>query len=374
MKPTDFSTLALLVPLLFAQQEPRSGALERVAPGQEQDQVDDPAEVFARDFDRDQWRERLGVADLERREQNFDALVRRAALDPLARTFLEDLAHDSKNGELAWTARLALRELGRPRFALGHPAFDFFSTDPFGRSGKLEEMLRGLSRDGLFPPGVAQGPSGGQGGGQGGRGSSSSRSVHVEQTDQGARVVVTEDVDGQKQERVYEGKDLDEILAANPELKKDLGGLHIRGPRGSPFDFDLDLGLPEARHPRDPFETLPWLDEPQKPTRPVRMDKLGVIVQPLTPEHAAELGLEPGEGLFVERSATGTFAHLLGIGTGDVLIAIDGQRLQTLEDVGRIMQARDPKSPLSVTWIDELGQRHEKTWQPDSGTPTEPKK
>jgi len=371
MMPTDFSTLAVLVPLLFhAQQEPRSGALERVAPGQEQDQVDDPAEVFARDFDRDQWREHLAVADLERREQNFDALVRRAALDPVARTFLEDLARDPKNGELAWTARLALRELGRPRFSQGHPAFDFFSTDPFGRSGKLEEMLRGLSRDGLFPPGVAQGLSGGQGG----AGSSSSRSVHVEQTDQGARVVVSEDVDGEKQERVYEGKNLDEILAANPELKKDLGGLHIRGTLGAPFDFDMDFGLPEARHPRDAFEALPWLDEPQKPTRPLRTDKLGVIVQPLTPEHAAELGLEKGEGLFVERSATGTFAHLLGIGTGDVLLEIDGQRLQALEDVGRIMQARDPKSPLRVTWIDELGQRHEKTWQPDSGSPTEPKR
>src|SRR5262245_16813915 len=102
MKPTEISLGALMALIPFAStlfhgqdpQDPRPTPLQRVAPNTGGDR--DLAQVFSRDFDRDRWRELLATPDLDQREEHFEALVRRAGLDPLARAFLEDLARDPK--------------------------------------------------------------------------------------------------------------------------------------------------------------------------------------------------------------------------------------------------------------------------------------
>src|SRR5262245_48478216 len=139
MKPTETQLTALvaLLPLaagLFQGHEPQdpaqapkgTGALQRIAPAQEPEEQT-PGQMLTRNFDRERWRELLNASDLERRERSFDLVVKRAGFDPNARAFLEELARDPQNGELAWTARLALRELGRARFPLTQP---FAGFDP----------------------------------------------------------------------------------------------------------------------------------------------------------------------------------------------------------------------------------------------------
>jgi len=358
MKPIPHAIGFLALVPFFQQTAPDpSGPLQRIPP-QDESEERDLSGLFAREFNAQRWRELLATPDLDRREEYLDTLLKRAGLDPAARAFLEDLAKDPKGGELAWTARLALRQLGRARFPLQDP----FSADPFGRAGQLEEMLRDfMSQDDwnffqiqphkLGDPLKALRGQGSQG-----------RSVHFEQNERGARVEITEERDGQPEVRTYEGATLDEILAQNPELEDELGDLAVRVQPGAPLGLDFHLGPRNQGRGVPPAPFGNDLRERQQPAQPLRTDKLGVIVRPLTPEHRRELGLEEGQGLYVERSANGTFAHLLGIGSGDVLLEIDGQSVGTEDELGNLMAKHAADAPLTVTWIDELGQRRTKTW------------
>lgn len=340
---------------------PQAGGLQRVMP---QEGADDPGEdLFAKAFEPERWRARLTTSDLDRRERAYEALLQRAGFDPSARLFLEELARDPDAGELGWTARLALRELGRPTFRAGGgrlPGGLLRGQNP------LEDLMQGLMRrDDAFPfgaPFVAPAP--GQGGGSR---AFSGRSIHLQQENGHTVLEVVEQVDGQEQRTRYEGESLDAILQANPELEKELGGLQLRIGGAAPLDLDLDLapGLRDLLGGRGGQLGLPAT--PQRPTQPVTTEKFGIIAQPLTDEHATELGLDGG--LFVERTAPGTYAHLLGIGTGDVLVEIEGQPVRSVEDVGRVMAAHDPEGSIRATWIDELGQRRSGAWPPDRSTP-----
>jgi hypothetical protein len=324
--------------------------LTRVAPTQE------PLDVFAREFRRDAWRAALLEPDLDRREENLDALLSRARLDPVARAFVEELARDPEAGELAWTARLALRELGRARFQAVAP---LFGADPLGMSGRMDEMLQQFL-NGSMPGQNLRAPRTPLG-----LESLGGRSVRVQQTDKGAKVEIVEEVDGKEERRTFEGASLQEILAANPELARDLGGLSLRVPPGQALDFGL--GLPGAGRARGaaPEADGRTFATPLAPRAkaPILTDKLGVIVQPLTEAHAAELGLAGGQGLYVERVQAGCYAELLGVGSGDVLLELDGTVLKSPEDIERAMKARKSDAELELAWLDEQGKRHQETWK-----------
>lgn len=324
--------------------------LTRVAPNQE------PLDIFAREFRREDWRAALEERDLDQREQHFGALLARARLDPVARAFVEELARDPAGGELAWTARLALRELGRARFQVAPP---LFGADPLGMTGRMDEMLQ-------------QFLSGGQPGQLGrnprlpglGRESLGGRRVHVQQSEQGAKVELIEEVDGKEERRTFEGASLQEILAANPELERDLGGLSLRLSPGQSIDFGL--GLPGGARARAGAQsdgrTFATPIAP-KSKAPILTDKLGVIVQALTDAQVAELGLVDGQGLYVERSQPGSYADLLGVGAGDVLLELDGTTLKSPDDIERAMKARKAEADLTLVWLDGKGVRQQETWK-----------
>jgi hypothetical protein len=165
MKPTTISwrvvaVLACCAPFLASSSAASSQDARKPAPGGnlhplDPDEVHDPNDLkdaFSRDFDRDRWEERLRQEDLDQRERSLDALLKRAHVDPIARAFLEELAKDPKGGELAWTARLALRELGRPNFA-----WQGFQpgADPLGSARRMQEWMDQLFDQqgfGLRPP------------------------------------------------------------------------------------------------------------------------------------------------------------------------------------------------------------------------------
>jgi hypothetical protein len=323
--------------------------LERVAPSTEEGEG--LTRLLARNFEREAWRARLLEVDLERRERGFELLVQRARLDPVARAFVEELASDPKGGELAWTARLARRALGPVSFPL---RATLPGSDPLRSAARRHALLNDLlaASGGLHPPG-ARGPA---------ARSAVQRSVHVTQGPDGARVAVTEVVAGVPKSRVYEGESLQAILAETPELERELGGLELRSASGAVLELRLPLPTGDPARAAEP--RVAQALQPQSRSRPILTDRLGVIVHPLQSARARALGLEAGVGLEVERTYPGTYAQLLGVGAGSVLIALDGLELAAAEDIERAMAARKESDPLRLVWLDELGQRQERTWQP----------
>jgi PDZ domain-containing protein len=329
------------------QEKPESGLLRKLDPSATGEDPARPDDLFARDFDAAVWRRRLTEPDLARREKSYDALQRRARLDPMARAFLEELAGDDAGGELAWTARLALRELGRARFPLqGMPSSPFglepYPTDPFGGMQRMQGLMNELFAHEGLGRGLPRAPGAG-------------RSLRLEQRDGRAVITITETIDGQDSTRRYEGASVAEILAEHPELEPELDGLRLVAPE----DVRRFPGL-EA--PSVPLA-------PQARSRPLRTDRLGVVVQPLAAARARELGLESG-GLRVERTVPGSYAQLIGVDAGDVLLELDGKAVASGEDIEARMKARGADDALTLVWLDELGQRHERTWRaPEPASP-----
>jgi hypothetical protein len=360
--------LASLIGPALAQES--SGALRKVPPAADGETPEESlSRVFSREFDPEEWRRLLATADLDRREKNLDQLLTRARVDPLARAFLEELARDGEHPDLAWTARLALRELGRAPQAFSPLAPLFgglggFASDPFQLHGRMEEMLRDLwSEHGgmgflLRPPQVpgTQTPP-----------RSSQRSVEVTQDKDGARVVIEEWVDGKEQRREYRDSSLEALLEKNPELARELesGGVFL-GPSQGELDLRFDLGQRQGGRWSWPFRQLEpppaGQTEPLQRSRPVRTDVLGVMVRPVSAERAKELGLADGLGLIVRDAYPGTYAHLLGVRAGDVLLQLDGVELRDADDIGRVMGSRSSDQDLTLVWIDQLGQRQARTW------------
>lgn len=343
----------------------QQGNLRRLAPGAE---VRDPKslqDLFDRDFDRQRWQERLQEKDLDQRERNLAAIVKRASLDPVARAFLEERARDPQGGELAWTARLALRELGRSSFSLegysASPLTSPLASDPFAAIQHMQQVVKEMfTQDGLgltLQRRDAASPA---------RPAPAARSLRIQQDADGALVRITEGANGSARTRSYPGASLEEILHQNPELERDLQGFQLRIAPGTPIDlrFDLGRGAPEGRGERLGGSGATGLPlEPQGISAPILTDRLGVVVRPVGAERAKELGLQE-TGLLVERTVPGTYAHLLGVLPGDVLLELDGTALVTGEDIERSMHTRRPEAPLTLEWLDELGQRQHKTWQP----------
>lgn len=353
----------------FAQQ----GNLRRVDPGAEASDPRGFRDLFDRDFDRQRWQERLLEKDLDQRERNLAALLKRASLDPVARAFLEERARDPQGGELAWTARLALRELGRSSFPVqgfsGGPPPGPLAGDPFSAIQHLEEAVKEMfTQDGLdLAPrdprgGTARAPS--------------RRNVRIQQDASGAVVRITESVNGTARTRSYPGASLEDILRQYPELEGDLDGFQLRIAPGTPIDFRFGLdgrGVGGRSEPlAGPNPMVPPL-EPQGLSAPILTDRLGVVVRPVGAEQAKELGLKE-TGLLVERTVPGTYAHLLGVQPGDVLLELDGVPLATGEDIERGMRTRRPDAPLTLEWFDELGQRQLKTWQSSDPKPDDGKR
>ncbi len=211
---------------------------------------------------------RLTVADLDAREAAFDEIARRAAQDSEVRRELRELANDTADPDLAFTARLALRESdrlstwGRVGSGFGGRALqtpndpfdsmrrqmesifgsdpfanDFFTNDPFfsrpfgGRNGTLRldpfagggDPFENLQRrvDEIRKQFEAS---------RGGRqrhvdpdvdvdSQSVRSSISMSMTPGGVRVEVTEDDGTGPSTEVYEAESLDALLEAHPELK-----------------------------------------------------------------------------------------------------------------------------------------------------------
>lgn len=338
----------------------------------------------AASFDSVLWRERLQQKDLESRERDFDKLVAEAKNNDAARTELEGWAKDDSNPDLAWTSRLALREIGQRANEsrgglqrLGTPGFPRgLGADDFGdlrsrfddlqqRFGGLDSMFDdlqqeldrlgvgawpGMPRAGAVPPGAS--------------GQSQAQSYSLQMTPDGVKVEVSEDVNGKRETKTYTAKSLDELYEAHPELRDQFGArVHVFGNRASPFGNRRD----------DFFATPRGLGDPNsmRPARPLqgglRTDILGVMIQKPSDDDVKTRKLDAGVGLKVESIEPGSLAEKIGVMKGDVLVELNGQSLKSAEDVRDTLAARHDDQDVNVTVVDDAGKRRSLTWRAKAG-------
>lgn len=348
----------------FAQesQSDRGGTLRKVA--------------AADAFDREAWRERLTDPDLDRREEGFGELVRAARGDREAQEALREWARGT--GELAWTARLALREAERASDRL-RPRRPGMDLGPFGgldvfRSGadpfedarrRMEELLEEL---GTRDPLAGMAPF------LGGRSESRSHSMRV--TPEGVEVEIEETGDdGETTRKTYRAESLEELYAAHPELRQRLDVDVQEGPFGAFPGFGDPFGrlrrpLVPDRLERAPLEGGLFDGEPLERSdrlrkaddEVTRTDVLGVyLAEPSDAElrsGADDLGPE------VQSVVGGTIASALGLGPGDVLLSLNGVRLLSVEDVRRALGERLEDEDVTLRLRTAAGDVVTRVWSP----------
>lgn len=302
----------------------------------------DPVPV---NFERGHWIEGLQVEDLDRREANLAGLIDLALVDPAARGLIDELVAGS--GELAWTARLARRELDlRARRGvdaiwtdpLGNDLFENEIFPPFGSqvaplSGlgtpspfdMLEDLQGEL--DARFAPDAGM-PGGGSVG----------QSFSMRIGPDGVELELRSTEDGEESIKTYRGDDLEALLGQQPEQRPWVSG----APGGlTPLD---------QRHFRG--------QRLQAESQPLRTDILGVLVtdSPATATRPA--------GLVVHDTVPGTIAHLIGITSGDLLLEINANPLVIVTDISRAMGARGDEGEVRVRMIGVDGVERTRVWRP----------
>lgn len=347
---------ALVAPLLVLEPQGNASGLVRVEP---QSSARASEEAAA-------WKARLQDHDLAARERAFDDFVNALRRDEGLRRAARDW-RDASESDLAWTARLALREADRDsagglrRTPLGGGGFwrdDLHARldDMQRQFGDLDQMFEDLQRrfhQGFQAPQVAPSP---------GRAFQESQSYSLQVTPDGVKVEVQENVDGKLDTKTYEAKTLDELYAAHPELKDKLGPrVEIQsGPRawwGSP-EGDEFFGL-RPLAPGDRRGAITPL-----PLSEFRTDRLGVLIDTRFDDAArSNLKLDPGVGLKVSGVQPNSIASKVGIVEGDVLVELNGKVLHGADDVRATLESRRADEDVAITLIDTDGKRRTLTWR-----------
>lgn len=338
-----------------------------------------------REFDRAAWRAKLGGRDLEARERAFEELVALARRDDSARAALREWADAKDDADLAWTSRLALREVERtPRKDAdarsrartpGAPDWNGLRDQMeslqrrFGGMDsmfdELQQQMDELLLDQDSAPALTPGGPG-----------SRAHSFTLRSGPDGVEARVQEHVNGRVEEKTYTAKTLDELYAAHPELQ---GRVQLRTHSGPGAPFGGGTRTPLSLQAPGPFGAPPFDGVPfSGPAQPLLANpdgpRLGAMVAPVTDDEARELGLDAGRGLKIAQVLPGTYAEQLGLQAGDVLVELDGQPIASRDDVAKVLAERKEGDALRATVID--AQRHERKLtltNPTRTNPTPPK-
>lgn len=347
---------ALVAPLLVLDPQQNESGLVRV----------EPQSSARADLENAAWKARLQDHDLVARERAYDDFVATLRRDEGLRRAARGW-RDSNESDLAWTARLALREVekdqaGAPRRTpLGGQGFwrddlDARLDDMQRQFGDLDQMFEDMQRR------LHQGWQGQPAAPSPGRTFQESQSYSMQVTPDGVKVDVQEKVDGRIETKTYEAKTLEDLYEAHPELKDKLGArMEIqRGPREwrGALDGDGFLGL-RALLPEDRRGSITPLASDE-----LRTDRLGVLIDTRFDDAArSKLGLESGVGLQVTSVQFNSIASKVGIVEGDVLVELNGKELKSADDVRATLEARRPDLDVAITLIDTDGKRRTLTWR-----------
>jgi hypothetical protein len=133
--------------------------------------------------------------------------------------------------------------------------------------------------------------------------------------------------DGQERVETYEAESIEEFREKHPDVARryrfGLGGVP-----GLQFRF----WSPWERAPERRSAPLPFFE-----VRP--RDRLGVWVEPPDPPTAESLKLGEGEGLKVRQVDPGSLAEKLDLREGDVILSINGQTIEGVESVKKVLRA-----------------------------------
>ena len=350
------SALAMGATLGMQSPSQAPGGLTKVAPPPLQTQKGGSAQTL------DAWREQLTDTNLGAREQVFDRVIAAARRDASLRQALRDWSSDNSAGELAWTARLALRELNFARSgAFGFPGLDlpgFDLSTPFDPNEFFQQFDSNWpdANDPHHPLGAP------------GNSSSSIESFSLSMGSDGVKCTVKRNIDGKEETQEYTAESIDKLLEAHPELRDQLhGGDALNGwGAGGPGRSGHLLRV-------DPFH---WFSDSATPDSspvapqgiaPLRTDVLGVRVQPLTQEQSQQLDLEPGVGLRIDSTDPGTIARTMGLQAGHILIEMNGRKLKSRDDITEELKKRGADGQIECVAIDRWGQHRTYTWKPDPG-------
>lgn len=337
----------------------RGSGSEAPEAGPEAGSIDGTAPASAQGLEA--WRRDLGQADLAQRERAFERAVRAARRDG---ELLDALKRWSdEGGELGWTSRLVLREAERAA------PFDLETWMP-GSGADLDAWMESLRRgdlEGFFAqPGWPRRHGFQPPAAPGARRELDQFSMKV--TPEGVEATVTREVDGEPVTETYQAASIEELLQAHPELAEKisvgpLGGMDFHlspgGPLGVPWsDLDLGRGL-QGRFgfPRT-WQGPGWV------TGEVRTDVLGVAVREPSEAEAADRGVEPGIGLYVERVERRTMAEGMGLRPGDLLLEINGREIRSRADVAAALAERAPRGEVRVELVEPGGENRTRTWRP----------
>jgi hypothetical protein len=348
--------LAPLALALPGQQPAAPRKLERIPAAQSRPLQSAPDGSKQSQTSAQEWRKRLSDSDLDRREASYSELVESARNDADARGVLEELARSNDAGELAWTARLALRELRnsnqggtrglRQRFDALEQRFGGIDSSFEDMRARMEQLMREMPQ-GQDP---AQ-PFGGQPGT-----TERQQSYSLEVGPDGVKLKTNESADGNGETQTYEAKDMDELLREHPELRERIGnggGFDLHGAPGQNWFFLRD-GQPQND----------WLRSP-RPSQQPPTDVLGIYSHRLAPEESKDLALAPEQGLRVDRVEPGTIAQILGIRRGDTIVELNGSPVYGSDDVRKALKERRPEEDVSVTLIGAgTSERRTLRWSP----------
>ncbi len=78
---------------------------------------------------------------------------------------------------------------------------------------------------------------------------------------------------------------------------------------------------------------------------------LGVGIQPLTPELGKKFGVKDGKGVLVNEVFEGNPAEIAGIKPGDIITNIGNERLESLNQLSRVVAGYDPGEEVEVVVI-----------------------
>jgi hypothetical protein len=149
--------------------------------------------------------------------------------------------------------------------------------------------------------------------------------------------------DGNTSEETYESESLEAFRKDHPEIaeKFQLGG----------FRFGLDLpDLPGRRlglRGAEPGKERYW-----KPLiRQEERKTLGVYINPDGPDPVlrAQMGLKKDEGIILDKVLPGSFASAVGLEPLDIILTINGERVGSARDVGKILSGIEDGDEVKVT-------------------------
>ncbi len=98
-----------------------------------------------------------------------------------------------------------------------------------------------------------------------------------------------------------------------------------------------------------PINQAKWVMDQILKYGKVKRSKIGVYIQPLTPELAKHFGVK--KGVLVAQVQKGGPAEKAGIKPGDIIVAVNGKEVETVNDLQRLIMRNPPGTEITITVI-----------------------